>query len=82
MNLEHPKFKAYQALREDVNQLTIPELIVLNGEVLTNYTFSDESKVRKLIETHLPDDPFHLSLVALTNILLSVTNQRLIQWAP
>ena len=91
MNFEHPKMRAYQGLKDRVRQLTIPELIVLNGEMLTNHTFSNESKVRKLIEEHLPDEPFQQALVTLCNFLLDVTNQHLIlktiepsplQWKP
>jgi len=82
MNPENPKLKAYLAMKLEICQMTPKELTEFNDEVLKNSTFSDESKVRNLIEKHLPDESFVLSLVALTSILLDVTNQRLIQWAP
>lgn len=79
MNLEqHPRMMAYQSLKDRVHQLTISELIVLNNEMLTNHTFSNESKVRKLIEEYLPDEPFQQALITLCNFLLDVTNQHLI----
>lgn len=70
--------KALHAIRSDIQQLTTEELIGLNGEVLTNDTFNDASKVKKLIEKHFPNEPFAIALSALTNILLDVTNQKLI----
>lgn len=86
MNPENPKLKAYLAMKLEICQMTTEDLVEFNDEVLKNSTFTDESKVRNLIEKHLPDEPFVLSLVALTNILLDVTNQKmmlyLIQPAP
>lgn len=82
MNPENPKLKAYLAMKLEICQMATKELNEFNDEVLRNSTFDDDSKVRKLLEKHLPDEKFQLALIALTSILLDVTNQRLIQWAP
>lgn len=70
--------KGLEAIRNDIQQLTTEELIGLNGEVLQNYTFNEASKVRKLIQKHLPYEPLTITSVAVATILLEVTTQKLI----
>ena len=77
MTTDSGLIKALEGIRSDIQQLSVEELIGLNGEVLTNYTFNEASKVRKLIQKHLPTEPVTIASAAVSTILLDVTTQKL-----